>query len=399
MRRTTVISALESTLSDIAPCGLLFDDLLTALSAIKAGLARNPDAVPVEGCDVDAALSACLDNIVAQAYANLARTSLLCWGRLHTDASILSALVSPPLDAVAKLDTAIIVSGAAGERRLDLILDIIHHIQSEHFPFQAFRSTSSAYQAPRPPEISGRAIPCPAAPPSLAAFQSRDHCFPFILRDYVSRWPALNERPWASLEYLRAVAGHGRVVPIEVGRDYRTDNWSQKLVGWDAFLSSLDSNTDGEPLYLAQHSLLLQFPALRADIEIPDYVYADIPRPPGCEPPSNDEQLVINAWLGPEGTVSPAHTDPYFNMYAQVVGRKTVWVASPSCSGGMYATGNTSAVDVFSTEQDCYPDFTKLVAGQSMLANLAPGDLLYIPAGWWHAMRADCRSFSVSMWF
>ena len=30
---------------------------------------------------------------------------------------------------------------------------------------------------------------------------------------------------------------------------------------------------------------------------------------------------------------------------------------------------------------------------------LAPGELLYIPRGWWHHVRALSASFSVSFWF
>ncbi|KAJ7261290.1 hypothetical protein B0H12DRAFT_1106131 [Mycena haematopus] len=331
----------------------------------------------------------CLSQIITDAHANLAATSLFCWRRLHTDASILSALVSPPLESIAILDTAIIVSGAAGEGRLDLILDIIQHTQAEHLSHDPYvYNTASTVPLHLPktyPNVT--AIPSLSAPPSLGAFQSRYHNTPFILRGFARDWPALNERPWASTEYLRSVAGPGRVVPVEVGRDYRTDDWSQKIISWDAFLDSLDPD-DAQPLYLAQHSLLMQFPALRADVEVPDYVYTDVPRPPGCPPPQNDEQLVINAWLGPKGTVSPAHTDPYFNFYVQIAGLKTVWMAPPHCSAELHATGNTAEVDVFAGGVD-----------SGMMSSLAPGDVLYMPAGWWHAMRAESCSFSVSMWF
>jgi lysine-specific demethylase 8 len=260
-----------------------------------------------------------LDKIVAEAYANLSATSLLCWRRLHTDASILGALVSQPLDAIAKLDTAIIVSGAAGEGRLDLILDIIQHIQKDlpSFCDTSVQTTAEVFerQVAATPSRE-RAIPCLVTPPSLTAFQSRAHKAPFILRAYARDWPALNDHPWASIEYLRSVAGPGRVVPVEVGQDYRTDDWSQKIIGWDEFLASLDSE-DGPPLYLAQHSLFMQFPALRADIQVPDYVYADVPRQ--TAPPSNDEQLVINAWLGPRDTISPAHTVRVFSCENHIV--------------------------------------------------------------------------------
>ncbi|KAJ7063462.1 hypothetical protein C8F01DRAFT_1209770 [Mycena amicta] len=309
-----VVDVLLNGVPDLAPCGPLADEYIALLEAFNAGQ-------PVE-----------LDSLVAAVHSELASNPLFCWRRLHTDAY-----------------------------RIDLVVDLIRRIQSQHLPCEPFHSSSSSYvfPLPDPPAITGLVIPCLAAPPSLAIFQSCEHERPFILRDYASRWPALKEHPWASTEYLLSL-------PVEVGRDYRTDDWTQKLIEWDTFLASLDDSSDA-PMYLAQHSLLMQFPSLRADIQVPDYVYAAVPRPAGCEPPGNDEQLVINAWLGPKDTISPAHTDPYFNMYVQVVGRKMVWLAPPSCGPCRNALG--------------------------------PGDVLYIPAGWWHAMRAESRSFSVSMWF
>ncbi|KAF8130462.1 hypothetical protein K438DRAFT_1886558 [Mycena galopus ATCC 62051] len=368
--RETTLHALQASVQDIVPCGDLYAALVDHLGAQLPNIAS-------------------LDQIISQAHANLAATSLFCWRRLHTDASILSALISRPLEAIKKLDTAIIISGAAGDGRLDLILDIIQHIQAEH-PSPYLRNASLVPAAAIPEGITTTTIPCLPAPPSLAAFQSHYYNAPFILRGFARDWPALTERPWASTEYLRSVAGPGRVVPVEVGHDYRTDDWSQQIMNWDVFLDSLDDTDRAQPLYLAQHSLFMQFPDLRADIEVPDYVYASLPREPGCPPPQNEEQLVINAWLGPRGTVSPAHTDPYFNFYVQIVGRKTVWIAPPHCAAELNATGNTAEVDVFAPG---------VVAASSMLASLGPGDALYMPARWWHGMRGESRSFSVSMWF
>ena len=47
----------------------------------------------------------------------------------------------------------------------------------------------------------------------------------------------------------------------------------------------------------------------------------------------------------------------------------------------------------------CYPDFWKDVPPRAMSVTLEPGDLLFFPPGWWHAMRSEETSFSVSMWF
>jgi hypothetical protein len=63
---------------------------------------------------------------------------------------------------------------------------------------------------------------------------------------------------------------------------------------------------------------------------------------------------------------------------------------------------NTSRLDVFAPREDSestHPAFTRDVVPSAMSATLQPGDILFFPAGWWHAMRSESTSFSVSMWF
>ncbi|EEB97097.1 hypothetical protein MPER_03647 [Moniliophthora perniciosa FA553] len=93
---------------------------------------------------------------------------------------------------------------------------------------------------------------------------------------------------------------------------------------WDAFLATLELDEQNKVpqtdiLFLAQHNLLMQFPKLNGDIIIPDYAYSSLPSPPGCaeyKPPGNEEQLIVNGWLGPKGTVSPAHTQSISDTFA-----------------------------------------------------------------------------------
>lgn len=278
-----------------------------------------------------------LEDLLKHAHAAMASSSAQRsrgWRRVYTDACLLLAFgdvldfwasgeATRALSAVSHLDHAIVIAGAAGDGRLDLVLDLIEGIQSECLDRPAAGRGDSFFGEPirDTPAVTPRSLPtaqntvrCLDAPPSLASFLSRHSQQPFVLRGFLADCPALNEHPWGSLDYLRSAAGPGRVVPVEVGGDYRSDDWTQRMMPWEEFLASIDDVPSAEPrpvLYLAQHSLFKQFPALQNDIVVPDYVYSSLDPPknyPQYVPPSNEEQLVLNAWLGPANTVSPAHT-------------------------------------------------------------------------------------------
>jgi hypothetical protein len=301
-----------------------------------------------------------LDQIIEQAYISLLASRAadqFQWRRLYSDASVLCSLMdltSPQalseeiaMSCVARLDHALIIAGAPGQGVQTLIHDLILRTQAEHLPRRPFQSNFKSANRPTrsPPTHSSvlpssfETIPRLIDPPSLSVFCRELLDKPFILTGFASDWPAMNERPWHSTDYLRSVAGRGRVVPVEVGKDYRTDDWAQRMMSWDDFLHVLEDPSRSQTiLYLAQHNLLSQFPALREDILIPDYVFTAPQAPATCpfyRPPNNEEELVLNAWLGPAGTVSPAHTvclilmssselvpqrgaqDPFFNLYGK----------------------------------------------------------------------------------
>ncbi|KAJ3516723.1 hypothetical protein NLJ89_g948 [Agrocybe chaxingu] len=322
---------------------------------------------------------------------------LIIFRKIYTDACIVRALALSLnkcyIEAISSLDHAIIIAGPFGAGRLGLILDLIQRIQA-HIPSPSQKIDNavvapSYFSATHSLECT---IPCLLSPPSFIAFQSSYSRSPFILRNYAADWPALQEHPWKSAAYLRSVAGPGRVVPVEVGSDYRSDDWEQKLMPWDDFLSYLD--LEGQPategasdvLYLAQHNLMRQFPLLRDDIVVPDYVYASsatLAACPGYNPPSNEEQLLFNTWLGPSGTVSPAHI-----VVIQSYPGHVHIVCSPGFGpesdhpGGHFPSStmaNTSRIDVFSEDQNGFPGFEKNVVLVSMTATLDPGDMLFFP--------------------
>jgi hypothetical protein len=295
------------------------------------------------------------------------------WRQLHTDASLLSVVGNiilcsfqdaKTLDAmkeeefwthlIVKLDLAMIVSGAPGNERREWIYTLVEIIQAQ-LPTAQPRSEYKFAVEPNNTssgETSGlltaaNSIPSLSSPPSLGQFLSTYMHTPFIVKGFASNWPAITK--WNSLSYLQKAGGRGRVVPVEVGSNYTSVDWSQQFISWEEFLerlvsseSSCNESQEGaprQPNYLAQHSLLEQFPSLREDIIIPDYVYASPDAPSYFQeytPPSNQDQLVVNAWIGPKGTLSPPHTvrsynllfgchsstcfqDPYFNCFGNLV--------------------------------------------------------------------------------
>jgi len=83
----------------------------------------------------------------------------------------------------------------------------------------------------------------------------------------------------------------------------------------DKFLDPKDPSDP--PGYLAQHPLFDQIPALRRDIDIPDYCMLSM-GDGGGGGGGGDDNVAINAWFGPKGTVSCLHQDPKHNLLCQV---------------------------------------------------------------------------------
>ncbi|XP_012635568.2 bifunctional peptidase and arginyl-hydroxylase JMJD5 isoform X1 [Microcebus murinus] len=226
--------------------------------------------------------------------------------------------------------------------------------------------------------------------PSLEHFQK--HFLapqrPVILEGVADHWPCMKK--W-SLEYIQEVAGC-RTVPVEVGSRYTDEEWSQTLMTVSEFISKYIVSKPRDIGYLAQHQLFDQIPELRQDISIPDYC---------CLGTGEEEEITINAWFGPQGTVSPLHQDPQQNFLAQVMGRKYIRLYSPQESEALYPHDthllhNTSQVDVENPDLEKFPKFAE-APFQSCV--LSPGEILFIPVKYWHYVRALDLSFSVSFWW
>lgn len=242
---------------------------------------------------------------------------------------------------------------------------------------------------------SDRSVPVLRCP-SLEYFQKHymNPARPVIIEGAVNHWPALSTNSW-SVNYMRRVAGL-RTVPVEIGSKYTEDAWSQSLMTVDQFIDRFMINaTPGGPVgYLAQHNLFDQIPELLDDICVPEYCALS-------ENETDDDNVDINAWFGPGGTVSPLHQDPKHNLLTQVFGEKYIKLIDPGYTAAVYPHGdhilfNTSQVDVMNPDLERFPLFADVQYTECILKR---GQMLYIPPKYWHYVTSLSPSFSVSFWW
>lgn len=148
-------------------------------------------------------------------------------------------------------------------------------------------------------------------------------------------------------------------------------------------------------LYLAQNDLP---PGLLEDVQIPHLCMDNNELKVG-----EGKLYQTMLWMGPWDCVSPLHFDPLDNLLLQVVGSKRITLVHPDTdSSALYVgkdysqQGNTSAVDLEHPDLDKFPQFSSVNKWEG---ELAPGDLLFIPAKWWHHVRSLDFSISVNIWW
>ena len=230
--------------------------------------------------------------------------------------------------------------------------------------------------------------------PSLETFSRKflSCTKPVIITDAMDFWPALSSRKW-TLDYIKEKAGY-RTVPIELGSKYTDEDWSQKLMTVkdfiDKYVSQKEETKTEKVGYLAQHQLFNQIPELQDDIVTPDYCFL-----------GENDDVDINAWFGPEGTVSPLHFDPKHNFLAQVIGQKYVRLYSDDETDKLYPHSttllhNTSQVDAENPDLEEFPKFRDAIYTECVLKE---GEMLYMPPKYWHYIRSLSVSFSVSFWW
>lgn len=200
---------------------------------------------------------------------------------------------------------------------------------------------------------------------------------PVVLRGAASQWPAAS---W-TMDSLRERVGSA-VVPIHTGR-WKRAGWRIARDGTTIPMSAatylteiLEGRATG---YLAGFELLDAVPSLRADLAFPE----------------TGPFLLDVVWIGPAGSVTPIHFDFVPNFYAQLAGRKRwrLWRPEAPLEPRFAGIGGfaMSALDAGDGPEAAGPADMDIV--------LDAGDVLLLPAKWWHRVDTLTDSIAVNRWW
>ncbi len=213
---------------------------------------------------------------------------------------------------------------------------------------------------------------------------------PVIISGAMEDWPP-RER-WTN-DYLTEKVGARTVNPWKPNQS-PCDTPPMKLAEYIDLLGGT-ALSDGQ-LYAALLPIKTALPELWPDVRFPPFV--DV-----------DKYRQVNFWFGPGNNFTPLHYDAADNFLAQIRGRKQVILCPPREIARLYpfpfsyaanpyspAANHMSQVNVLS------PDLTRFPAwadADRVLLELGPGDMLFIPLYWWHAVCGIDQNMSINYWW
>lgn len=100
-------------------------------------------------------------------------------------------------------------------------------------------------------------------------------------------------------------------------------------------------------------------------------------------------------WFGPQGTITPFHHDLTNNFMMQIVGRKQVRLMAPCESSRVYNHRHCfTDVDAKNVDLERFP----AMAGVPIIdCILEPGEILFLPVGWWHHVEGLDMSVTIAV--
>jgi ribosomal protein L16 Arg81 hydroxylase len=211
---------------------------------------------------------------------------------------------------------------------------------------------------------------------------------PVVLQGLMDDWPALGR--W-SLDYFREHCGDIEV-EIMSGRNANPNHAFEHerhraTVRMAQFVRMLEEAGETNDFYMVPRNENWRREGL-------SLLRKDVRAPSGIIDPALDPTM-MTLLLGPAGTLTPLHHDNMNVLLAQVLGRKHVGLVPSFEPHRVYPRhGTFSHVDATNPDATRHPAFLEASRVEVVLE---PGEMLFIPVGWWHWVRALDISASVSL--
>ena len=217
---------------------------------------------------------------------------------------------------------------------------------------------------------------------------------PAIVTDATADW-GMSGR-W-SPEYLTSLIGDKIVMvstsatgkfSYDTAGNGTSESFSEEPMSFAEAARQIASGDGGRQLYLMQTSIPKHFPELMKQIRVPRWV-------------PNVLETSINLWFG-RSSVTPLHYDATNNFFAQQYGEKQWTIFSPNDTDNVYPhpvdskMQHLSSVDINDPDLEAHPNFR---LARPIRFTVRAGELLYLPAFWWHQVSSPHVSTSVSIWW
>ena len=202
---------------------------------------------------------------------------------------------------------------------------------------------------------------------------------PFLMTGVVKRWPLCQLTPQTLRERYSHLPVRARVGDY-INTAFAPDRAMQDMSMLD-YLDLVAQGSHDLPPYLGNLELrelnsLCHWPAYFDKIGPPRY------------------------WLGPAGTVTPLHCDYDDNLFAQIWGSKRIILSPPHHDEFLYPREANAILfgSPFDPEAPDYERFPLAREATMIECLVEPGDMLYVPAGWYHQVRSLAFSLSSNRW-
>ena len=211
---------------------------------------------------------------------------------------------------------------------------------------------------------------------------------PCVLKGRMRSSPAVRE--WTPQFFGQGYSA----VPVQVTMHREADadyevNFARttRTIALGEFIQRLEAEPQSNDYYLVARNFFFDNPALQT-------LRKDLHPPPDIIDTDDDRRGVVKLWFGPKGTVTPLHYDEHSILFCQIYGRKHFKLIPPFDTPKLYVRQHFySAVDPAQPDVRRYPAFLQ---ANVVDVFLEPGDILFLPVGWWHWAKAQDISISAT---